>query len=127
LFWMGANELLAEGDQAGVVRQSFIDLAQVSVLLAEVLERSAEKELVLVVIRGQRDSFLFLGEGFLERRDRLSILPQFVAEITQGIPATSKGSAVACLIGMGLDELVEDFDGPLKRGKRFVVLMGPVL
>src|SRR5262249_6353532 len=110
LFRVGSGELFAEGDLARVKGNRLIDLTQVCVLLAEVVEWSATKNLVLYVIRRQIDGRLIFGQGFLKCGDRLRILSQLVVQVTQAIPATSERSVMARLVGIRQDELLENLD-----------------
>ena len=66
-------------------------------------------------------------DGSLERGDRLQVVSQLVVKVTQGVPAPPQRSVMPRLFRMRLDELFQDVDGLLKRGKRLVILMGPVL
>ena len=127
LFRVGCEKLPADLDFPPVIRQPTVDLAQVDILLTEIVEVVAEQNLVVVIIRRPGDGSLLLLHGFLKRGDRLEVVSQLVMKETQGVEASPQRSVMPCLVGLRLDELFENVDGHLKRGKRLVILMGPVL
>ena len=124
---MGCEKLPADLDCLSVIWQPSVDLAQVDILLTKILELDAAQNLVLVIIRRPGDGTLFFLDGFLKRGDRLQVVTQLVMKATQGIEAPPQRCVMPCLVRMRLDELFENVDGHLKRGKRLVILMGPVL
>ncbi len=124
---MGSKKLPAHLDRLPVVWQPALYLAQVDVLLSQIVEVVDPQTLVLAVIRSQCDRALLLLDGSLECGKRLEVLALLVMKPAQSVQAPSQRSMKPCLVRMRLDDFLEDVDGRPQGSKSFVVTMRPVL
>ena len=96
---IGLLELLAGLEGFQVMLQSHVDLAQVDVLLSQVIEVVAQPEPVLGHVLRCRNGSLLFGHGLLKRGNCLQVIALFVEEISQYVPASPQAATVSARSG----------------------------
>ncbi len=105
--------LAAKPEGTLVNRQSPGDTPKVHELLTEIFEVIGEISSVLFnpvrLFNGQ----LLFGHGLLERGNRLGVSPSVVVQAAEVVPAQAELAVITRLVGLRLNQSLEDVDGPL--------------